>query len=639
VAAYSPSSRVRRGAILGAILVLSLAIGTQPQLAQRMTGAASNCNGSSEWDDGAIVCGPETHIDPEGNFENVQFEIFDRVCVSCHSETNPSGDLDLSTSAKSYASLVNVPVDNTVAGENGWLRVVPGDPDKSFLLRKVLAPGVGEGAPMPPGEQALVSPYVGLLVDWIEAGAPGPDSIPPEPVRCEPLEPRSDSEMVFGHPQDECASCHSQYVLEWSQSPHAYAWIDPVFHAMVDLGQAQSQGKLGQFCVQCHTPVGMATGQTEVSFSEKGQRYRQNIADVDDLAQQGVSCDVCHSITEVLAPANARMVFSPNGERRATIPDPVDTPAHASVYSELHASSDLCGSCHAVTTGRGARVEETYSEWASSSSAEAGEQCQDCHMPTYRGRAAPGAPERTLHEHRFVGVDVSLLPEDEFPGYHEMREHSAALLRDGAELEVDWDAKGGALEVSITNLAGHAFPSGATAERQLWLEVLVTHANGKTIFESGTLDDNGDLRDEIDSHSLRPGSDPQLAYHGQYLIADPVLKGLEDTQAIEERRAELSRRCGEIPYGGLPNVRVVSFPWQADWQCNFMIEADETAVHSYQLPPDLTGEHNLRVRLLFRTFAPYFLRLLEDQAGLDPEVNRRVPLVVLSEWDSDSVVR
>jgi len=150
---------------------------------------------------------------------------------------------------------------------------------------------------------------------------------------------------------------------------------------------------------------------------------------------------------------------------------------------------------------------------------------------------------------------------------------------------------------------------------------------------------NGDLRDEIDSHSLRPGSDPQLGYHGQYLIADPVLKGLEDTQAIEERRAELSRRCGEIPYGGLPNVRVVTFPWQADWQCNFMIEADETAVHSYELPPDLTGEHNLRVRLLFRTFAPYFLRLLEDQAGLDPEVNRRVPLVVLSEWDSDSVVR
>jgi len=628
------SSRFRRIGYLAVLIGLAWVIGTQPDLARRATGAASGCQDSGTWDDGAIVCDSDTEIDPSGNFENVQFEVFDRVCVSCHSATTPSGGLDLSTSAQSYAALVNVPVDNDVARENGWRRVVPNDPDRSFLIRKVLTPGVGEGAPMPPGDEALVEPYVDLLIDWIEAGAPAPDVVPPEPIRCVALEPRSDSTMTFGHPEDDCASCHEEHFNQWAQSPHAYAWVDPVFHAMVDLGQKQSGGKLGQFCVQCHTPIGMATGQTQVYFDEKGQRHRQNITDIDDLAKQGVSCDVCHSISEVLEPVNARMIYSPNGERRGTIVDPVETPAHASVYSELHASSDLCGSCHAVTTGRGALVEETYGEWAESSAAEEGKQCQDCHMPTYRGHAAPGAPERSLHDHHFVGVDVSLLAEDEFPGYWEMRERTAALLRDAATLEADWNPTMGNLDVSITNLAGHAFPSGATAERQLWLEVILTDSGGKVLFESGTPDENGDLRDEIESHSLRPGTDPQLAYHGQYLILDTVLNTLDDPDALAQRRSELTRNCYEIPSGGVPEASVVTFPWQANWQCNFMIGADETAEHSYTLPKVSARGHQLSVRLLFRSFAPYFLQSLEDEAGLDPAVKTRVPLVVVAEWQS-----
>ena len=103
---------------------------------------------------------------------------------------------------------------------------------------------------------------------------------------CERLETRVDTPMNFEHPQTACAECHAQYVEEWETSNHAYAAKDPVFHAMVHMGQEVTQGKLGQFCVQCHTPVGMATGQTEVYLDEMSQIYKQ---DVESRPDRGLS--------------------------------------------------------------------------------------------------------------------------------------------------------------------------------------------------------------------------------------------------------------------------------------------------------------------------------------------------------------
>ena len=160
------------------------------------------------------------------------------------------------------------------------------------------------------------------------------------------LQIRTSGELIFGHPQDDCAECHAQHVQEWEMGPHAYATADPVFHAMSQLGQKQTNGKLGQFCIQCHSPVALATNAAPTYQDEQGV-WRQDTPALDRLSQTGVSCDVCHSITDVLEPVNARAILTPNGIRRATIRDPVDTPAHASEYSELHERSDLCGMCRA----------------------------------------------------------------------------------------------------------------------------------------------------------------------------------------------------------------------------------------------------------------------------------------------------
>lgn len=459
------------------------------------------------------------------------------------------------------------------------------------------------------------------------------------------LEPRNTEALAFQHPED-CRTCHPQHVQEWEMTPHAYALKDPVFRAMVEMGQAATEGKLGQFCVQCHTPTGLATEQTPVVYNEDTLLFEQSL-ETDAIGQTGVTCTACHSMTNVVEPLNARVVYTPNGVMQGPISDPVDNDFHASAYNELFDESvegfgRMCGSCHNVVNPKGALVEQTFNEFEASSAAANGKNCVTCHMPAYTGKAAEGpdaplgVPERTLHRHTFVGVDVSLLPEGEFPGDAEMRMLVTELLQESAELSTAFVTSDGELRCRIRNLAGHAIPSGATAERQMWLEVIVRDDAGQVVFESGTLDENGDLRDGISKHNSAAGTDPSLAYFGQVMIAIDGFATMTDEEKLEARQ-EIDADCLPFGRGAIVEGSIghpVEMPWQADWQCDDLIAADSGAQRSYDLSELRPGAYTAEVRLLFRSFPPFFLRLLEDEAGLDPAVKERVPIV---EMESRSI--
>lgn len=109
-----------------------------------------------------------------GDFATIQREVFNQACVqaACHDAATRQGNLDL-TAAASYVNLVGVEPQNPVARDAGLLRVVPGSPETSFLLRKLtgdLEPG--EGAPMPLLGSPLPPAQIELIRSWIEAGAP-----------------------------------------------------------------------------------------------------------------------------------------------------------------------------------------------------------------------------------------------------------------------------------------------------------------------------------------------------------------------------------------------------------------------------------------------------------------------------------
>jgi hypothetical protein len=84
------------------------------------------------------------------------------------------------------------------------------------------------------------------------------------------------------------------------------------------------------------------------------------------------------------------------------------------------------------------------------------------------------------------------------------REKRLEVLRNGYVLDdIETTAtgrRGLQFKVGIKNPSnGHNVPTGFIAERLVWLEVTVTDPAGKTVFQSGDLDPNGDVRD---SHSL-----------------------------------------------------------------------------------------------------------------------------------------
>ena len=173
-----------------------------------------------------------------------------------------------------------------------------------------------------------------------------------------------------------CEPCHATHVQEWETSMHAYAARDPVFVAMNERGQLETNGELGDFCVRCHAPMALELGLTEDGL---------NLPDVDDPNARGVTCYFCHDVTGVEKDHNRGLTLALDGVMRGGLghegregAEPLNAEpaqrndAHESRYSPLHdatqaAAAGLCGACHDVVNGHGVELERTFAEWRSTS--------------------------------------------------------------------------------------------------------------------------------------------------------------------------------------------------------------------------------------------------------------------------------
>lgn len=121
------------------------------------------------------VTGPTPNLEP--TFTSIQNEIFQSTdasgraaCTNCHTAVgrNPAGGLNL-TSGNAYAALVNV----ASPARAGAIRVVPGDPNNSYLVKKLDGSTDITGTRMPRGTGPFLTPGQMLVLRrWIELGAP-----------------------------------------------------------------------------------------------------------------------------------------------------------------------------------------------------------------------------------------------------------------------------------------------------------------------------------------------------------------------------------------------------------------------------------------------------------------------------------
>ena len=123
----------------------------------------------------ADIAGPTPNLTP--TFASVQQQVFEApdstgrlACIQCHTDSGrtPSGGLNLRHDV-AYANLVGV----ASTGKRGAVRVIPGDPENSYMVHKLEGRPDIVGVRMPRGNGPfLTEGQMLILKRWIALGAP-----------------------------------------------------------------------------------------------------------------------------------------------------------------------------------------------------------------------------------------------------------------------------------------------------------------------------------------------------------------------------------------------------------------------------------------------------------------------------------
>jgi hypothetical protein len=406
-----------------------------------------------------------------------------------------------------------------------------------------------------------------------------------------------------------CQTCHPQQFQDWSGSMHAYASTDPVFLAMNQKGQRDTNRMLGDFCVKCHAPVALREGLT----------YDGSNLSALAPAVKGVTCYFCHSIVSLgdgeahnnpLTLATDERLFGP-------FADPVQAP-HKSSYSAFFdlsrpESAAACGRCHDIVNQHGAAVERTYQEWQSSlfSDLKVGQTCITCHMNQVKGPASTTSKDkiRSLRTHTLAGVDIALTP---FPEA-DAQKYGVQTLIDGAlsgTLCLTDDLR---IDVTLDNVgAGHAIPSGATPDRRLWIEV-VAYSGADVIYRTGTVPADQTLETIVD---------PDL-----WVIRDCLFDQNKAPVHMFWEAAELGP-FNQIPAGVLLNVADPATYTRSHVKNVF------PATGTLLIKPD-----RITLKVFLKSIGDDVLQDLVASGDLDPALAREVPqlspqglMTAISEW-------
>ncbi len=267
-----------------------------------------------------------------------------------------------------------------------------------------------------------------------------------------------------------CGECHQAIHAVWRQSLHANSWSNGVFQAALRRSKETYGEEKSRLCFSCHAPT---------------VRHGNDYAVEESITKEGITCDFCHSIHAVeLADPGDPIRFTVGRTKYGPLRH-AQSPAHQIVDSELFKRSEFCATCHEYKNSHGVTVLGTFSEWKSSSHAERGTQCQDCHMPLVPGRT--------------VSLDVKsetdgMVNVHNISGSHDIERVRKAITLDFAGYE--WVSDKVLVFLKVANEGGgHCFPTGLPMHRAV-LEVRLLKG-GELIgqreipFEVVMLDDGG----------------------------------------------------------------------------------------------------------------------------------------------------
>jgi hypothetical protein len=382
------------------------------------------------------------------------------------------------------------------------------------------------------------------------------------------------------------AACHSDFYQQWKQAmmsqSYTHHW-DEIEYFELAIPHAEKDSKVAEVkdgCNGCHAPISYVAGDTPPPRPEMNSR-----------ANEGVSCEVCHSITgfEGDIPYNFNYIMKPGKTKYSGRDGSVSSPAHEIVVSDLHRSGDFCGICHNEKSPYDMWVKSTHLEWKEGPYSKEGVQCQDCHMPKAEsifasmGRTYPDARQHLFHGAHDPG---------KVKGTVELRIHP-----DLNEAEPGEPVK---FTVALFNQkTGHKFPTGSVEDRIVWLHVEAIDINGKVYHLP--VDKKGF---EGEEYTIATNI---LAYQDM-----GIALGNESFEGVQRDAVPFGDRIFRMPYFD-PQGRMTIQQWNtASFGVDYRIGPRETKMETFTftLPADLpSGEMKVTAKL-------YYSKLVESVGKL-----------------------
>jgi hypothetical protein len=389
---------------------------------------------------------------------------------------------------------------------------------------------------------------------------------------------------------DDCMACHNSLRapsgedvsigVSWRGSMMANSARDPYWQAAVrreTLDHPAAADAIQDECSKCHMPM----ARTEAAArGREGEVFAhlpvgKGATRDDRLAHDGVSCTICHQITEeklgtpasftggyVVSSARPLGKSSRAADARSIFgPFEVDKGSTAIMHSATEfrqveaphiRQSELCATCHTLFTKalgpRGEVVGEIpeqvpYLEWRHSAFPSERRDCQSCHMPAVEAEmqisSVLGQPRAGLSRHGFIGGNAFMLRMlNRYRGELAVASLAGELDEAVRQTVLNLQTATGAVaveradvsgmrlnvDVEVRNLTGHKLPTGYPS-RRAWLHVTIRDQAGRPVFESGALAPAGSIEgndNDIDPTKFEPHY-AEIREPGQVQIYESVM--------------------------------------------------------------------------------------------------------------------
>lgn len=447
---------------------------------------------------------------------------------------------------------------------------------------------------------AICASCVLLLSERAASGNDGRERIPlgarkpPPPPAHEPFNPsnaRTENgelipvEQFF--PASRCVNCHQDTHTAWSESLHRNAAREPFYRESADILLRTRGIEFTRHCESCHTPVALFSG----ALSKGAPRQQAPFTEMDD---EGVSCSVCHSITEARLNGTgsytirrpALLAREDNTPIYGDITDEqilADVPGHKrAVMRPLLKQPEFCATCHKVDSPpslngyKHLRGFSAYDEWQQSgasretvSSYYRSEQridCRSCHMPKVESLNDRASKKGVIASHRWLGANTAaplfygqtkqaelvkefleskVVSVDIFALKREASGETLLSLGRSTKLSSLTPGEELTAEVVVSNRkAAHSLPPEVRDLYELWVEFEAIDASGKTIFHTGFIKPNGRLDESAHTYKaiLLDESGRTITRHQ---IWTTTIKAYDN--AIQSGRSDIARFRFRLP--------------------------------------------------------------------------------------------